>query len=643
MGFFSYLTGFGGRDMAVDLGTANTLVYVRGRGIVLSEPSVVAIDSRTGEVHAVGIEAKRMLGRTPGTISAIRPLKDGVIADFDVTEEMLRHFIQKVHQNRWAHPRVVVCVPSGVTGVEKRAVEEACLSAGARQAYLIEEPMAAAIGAGLPVGEPTGNMVVDIGGGTSEVAVISLGGIVVSQSIRVGGDELDEAIINYVKKEYKLLIGQQTAEEVKLEIGSAYPLDEEVQAEIRGRDLVSGLPKTVVLTSEEVRAALEEPLVQIIDAIKETLDRTPPELASGHHGPRDHARRRRLAAAGARRAAARGDADARAPRRVAAHLRRRRLGPLARGVRGDPPLEPQLATTGGPGAECSRTTSETLSGTCTTKRSPAGRRRGPRRRWSRSRCSCSPPTSASPPAAAARSSSAARWRCSRRSRRAPTARSSRSATCSAGSATRSTPRTSATSSRPSATRCASEVARLSRPSTRTSSCARCVDYNTGSGLDAYEPVTARVYARSPRTWYSTVEINKGSSDGVRVDQPVINGEGLVGKVKTVSDGNAVVMLLTDPEFGVSARADRGQPGSVLPALGSPGDLLLRPRARGQGRSGAGDSDRHRRHDLRAACRRCSRPGILIGTVKRIEGEGELDRRSTSSPAADLRASTSSRC
>jgi len=275
MGFFSYLTGFGGRDMAVDLGTANTLVYVRGRGIVLSEPSVVAIDSRTGEVHAVGIEAKRMLGRTPGTISAIRPLKDGVIADFDVTEEMLRHFIQKVHQNRWAHPRVVVCVPSGVTGVEKRAVEEACLSAGARQAYLIEEPMAAAIGAGLPVGEPTGSMVVDIGGGTSEVAVISLGGIVVSQSIRVG-----ESIINYAKREYKLLIGQQTAEEVKLEIGSAYPMEEEVQAEIRGRDMVSGLPKTVVLTSEEIRQALEEPLSQIIDAVKETLDRTPPELAS---------------------------------------------------------------------------------------------------------------------------------------------------------------------------------------------------------------------------------------------------------------------------------------------------------------------------------------------------------------------------
>jgi rod shape-determining protein MreB and related proteins len=280
MGLFSYLTGFGGRDMAVDLGTANTLVYVRGRGIVLSEPSVVAVDSHSGEVHAVGVEAKRMLGRTPGTITAIRPLKDGVIADFDVTERMLRHFIEKVHQNRWAHPRVVVCVPSGVTGVEKRAVEEACLSAGARQAYLIEEPMAAAIGAGLPVSEPTGSMVVDIGGGTSEVAVISLGGIVVSQSIRVGGDEMDDAITAYCKDTHKLLIGTQTAEEIKLEIGSAVALPEEQTYEIRGRDLVSGLPKTVGLTSEEVRRALEAPLGQILGAIRETLDRTPPELSA---------------------------------------------------------------------------------------------------------------------------------------------------------------------------------------------------------------------------------------------------------------------------------------------------------------------------------------------------------------------------
>jgi rod shape-determining protein MreB len=280
MGVFNYLTGFGGRDMAVDLGTANTLVYVRGRGIVLSEPSVVAIDQRSGEVHAVGLEAKRMLGRTPGTIQAIRPLKDGVIADFDVTEQMLRHFIQKVHQHRFAHPRVVVCVPSGVTGVEKRAVEEATLSAGARQAYLIEEPMAAAIGAGLPVAEPTGNMIVDIGGGTTEVAVISLGGIVVSQSLRVGGDEMDEAIINHIKREYKLLIGQQTAEEIKLEVGSAYPMKEEVQAEVRGRDMLTGLPKTVILSSEEVRLALEEPVSQIIESIKATLDKTPPELAA---------------------------------------------------------------------------------------------------------------------------------------------------------------------------------------------------------------------------------------------------------------------------------------------------------------------------------------------------------------------------
>ena len=342
MGFFSYLTGMGGRDMAVDLGTANTLVYVRGRGIVLSEPSVVAIDSRTAEVHAVGIEAKRMLGRTPGTIQAIRPLKDGVIADFDVTEQMLRHFIQKVHQNRWAHPRVVVCVPSGVTGVEKRAVEEACLSAGARQAYLIEEPMAAAIGAGLPVGEPTGNMVVDIGGGTSEVAVISLGGIVVSQSIRIGGDELDEAIINYVKREYKLMIGQQTAEEVKLEIGSAFPLDEEVQAEIRGRDLVSGLPEDD--RAHERRGPHGARGAAPGDHRRGQGDARPHPAGAGlgHHGPRHHARRRRRAAAGARRALARRDPDARAPGRVPAHLRGGGLRPQPRGVRGHPPQQQEF-------------------------------------------------------------------------------------------------------------------------------------------------------------------------------------------------------------------------------------------------------------------------------------------------------------
>jgi len=265
--------------MAVDLGTANTLVYVRGRGIVLSEPSVVAIDSGNGHIHAVGAEAKQMLGRTPGTITAIRPLKDGVIADFEVTEQMLRYFIKSVHSNRFAHPRVVVCVPSGVTKVEKRAVEDACLSAGAREAYLIEEPMAAAIGAGLPVADPVGSMVVDIGGGTTEVAVISLGGIVVSESIRIGGDEMDEAIISHCKRRHKIAIGTQTAEEIKLEAGSAAPLPEELRMEIRGRDLVSGLPKTVELGSEEVREALSEPVGQIVEAVKETLDRTPPELA----------------------------------------------------------------------------------------------------------------------------------------------------------------------------------------------------------------------------------------------------------------------------------------------------------------------------------------------------------------------------
>jgi rod shape-determining protein MreB len=267
--------------MAVDLGTANTLVYVRGRGIVLNEPSVVAINTRTGAILAVGSEAKRMIGRTPGHIIAVRPLKDGVIADFDVTEKMLRYFIQRVHKRRFlAKPRVVVCVPSGITGVEQRAVEEASIQAGARAAYIIEEPMAAAIGAGLPIHEPAGNMVVDIGGGTTEVAVISLGGIVTSQSIRIGGDELDEAIIAYIKKEYSLMLGERTAEEIKMAVGSAFPLPDEPHAEIRGRDLVSGLPKTIILSADEVRKAMEEPVNAIIDAVKNTLDKTPPELAA---------------------------------------------------------------------------------------------------------------------------------------------------------------------------------------------------------------------------------------------------------------------------------------------------------------------------------------------------------------------------
>jgi rod shape-determining protein MreB and related proteins len=271
---------FLGRDMAVDLGTANTLVYVRGRGIVLNEPSVVALNTNNGQVVAVGVEAKRMIGRTPGNIVAVRPLKDGVIADFDVTERMLRYFIQKVHRRtRMAKPRIVVAVPSGITGVEQSAVKEAGHQAGARKVYIIEEPMAAAIGAGLPVNEPTGNMVVDIGGGTTEVAVISLGGIVTSQSIRIGGDELDQAIITFGKKEHSLMLGERTAEEIKLALGSAFPSKDEPQAEIRGRDLVSGLPKTVLITADEVRQAIEEPVNLIIDAVKTSLDKCPPELA----------------------------------------------------------------------------------------------------------------------------------------------------------------------------------------------------------------------------------------------------------------------------------------------------------------------------------------------------------------------------
>lgn len=271
---------FLGRDMAVDLGTANTLVYVRGRGIVLNEPSVVALNLTTGGILAVGSEAKRMIGRTPTNVITVRPLRDGVIADFDVTERMLRYFIEKVHRRRhFAKPRLVVCVPSGITTVERRAVVDAGTQAGASRVFVIDEPMAAAIGAGLPIEQPTGNMIVDIGGGTTEVAIISLGGVVSSLSIRTGGDELDAAIVTFVKKEHSLLIGERTAEEVKLAIGSAFPAPDEPSAEIRGRDMVSGLPKTIVVSAEEIRRALAEPLTTIVDAVRGALDRCPPELA----------------------------------------------------------------------------------------------------------------------------------------------------------------------------------------------------------------------------------------------------------------------------------------------------------------------------------------------------------------------------
>ncbi|WP_205474920.1 rod shape-determining protein [Nocardioides sp. SYSU D00038] len=271
---------FIGRDMAVDLGTANTLVYVRGRGVLVDEPSVVAVNDVTGELLAVGHDAKRMLGRTPADISAIRPLRDGVIADFEATEQMLRHFIARVHRRRYlAKPRMVICVPSGITPVEQRAVKEAGYQAGARQVSIIEEPMAAAIGAGLPVHQATGNMVVDVGGGTTEVAVISLGGIVTSLSVRAAGDALDRAVVDWMKKKHALQLGESTAEQVKLSLGSAWPGLTEQEAEVRGRDLVSGLPRTVTVGSAEVRRAMEQPLDDIVDAVRVTLDRTPPELA----------------------------------------------------------------------------------------------------------------------------------------------------------------------------------------------------------------------------------------------------------------------------------------------------------------------------------------------------------------------------
>ncbi len=280
-GILRHLPGLFSHDMAIDLGTANTLVFVKGQGIVLSEPSVVAINKDTGEVRAVGVEAKNMIGRTPGNIVAIRPMKDGVIADFEITERMLRHFIQKVHNNRrlvW--PRVIVSVPSGITAVERRAVTESAKQAGANKVYIIEEPMAAAIGAGLPVQEPQGCMIVDIGGGTTEVAVISLGGIVFSKSVRVAGDEMDQAIIQHLKRTYNMMVGERTAEQIKIAIGSAFPLKDELEMQVKGRDQVMGLPKVITITSEEIRESLREPVSAIVDAVRVTLERTPPELSA---------------------------------------------------------------------------------------------------------------------------------------------------------------------------------------------------------------------------------------------------------------------------------------------------------------------------------------------------------------------------
>jgi rod shape-determining protein MreB len=278
---FDYLAGLFSNDMGIDLGTATTLVYVKGEGVVLCEPSVVAIEKSTTHVLAVGDEAKRMLGRTPGNIVAIRPMKDGVIADFEITEAMLRYFIKRVHHRRvLVRPRIVIAIPSGITEVEKRAVRDSAERAGAREVFLIEEPVAAAIGVGLPIQEPIGNMIIDIGGGTTEIAVISLAGIVFSRSIRIGGDEMDETIIEYLKKTYNLMVGVRTAEDIKIRIGSAYPLEEELSLEVKGRDLVIGLPKAITITSQEIRDALKEPLDAIIETVKVSLERTPPELAA---------------------------------------------------------------------------------------------------------------------------------------------------------------------------------------------------------------------------------------------------------------------------------------------------------------------------------------------------------------------------
>ena len=363
-------TGAFGRDMAVDLGTANTLVYVRGRGIVLNEPSVVAVNSRDDRLLAVGVEAKRMIGRTPSHIHAIRPLRDGVIADFDLCEKMLAYFIRRVHgSRRLAKPRMVICVPSGITGVEQRAVQEVAESAGARKpAYIIEEPMAAAIGAGLPVHEPTGNMVVDIGGGTTEVAVISLGGIVTSQSVRIGGDEMDQAIVQFIKKEYSLAVGEGTAEEIKIAFGSACPLEEELYAEIGGRDLVTGLPKTIVTSTEEIREAIAEPVSAIVDAVTGHARQDTTRAGRRHHGAGHRPHRRGRSPPRARRPSGRRDRHDRADRRKPSAIGGHRRRPVPRRVP-RPQRRPDLVDeplTRGPGRPGKNRTPARLTEPCST-------------------------------------------------------------------------------------------------------------------------------------------------------------------------------------------------------------------------------------------------------------------------------------
>src|SRR4051794_22573633 len=636
MSFFGYLTGFGGRDMAGDPGPAHTPGYLRGGGLRLPEPSVVAVDSRTGEVHAVGIEAKRMLGRTPGTIQAIRPLKDGVIADFDVTEEMLRHFIQKVHQNRWAHPRVVVCVPSGVTGVEKRAVEEACLSAGARQAYLIEEPMAAAIGAGLPVGEPTGSMVVDIGGGTSEVAVISLGGIVVSQSIRVGGDELDEAVINYAKREYKLLIGQQTAEELKLEIGSAYPMEEEVQAEIRGRDMVSGLPKTVVLTSEEIRQALEEPVSQIIDAVKETLDRTPPELASDIMD-------RGIMLAGGGSLLQGLDERLREETQMPAHLAESPLTCVA--VGSGRSLEEFEAIHRAAKNSRNRRRRQQRPG-CTQAKTSSGNVYDSKKAVRRRRAVLGLLVACSLILLTAYFGESAGGGLHAMQRGFLEAVSPIQEGASRAlkpvrdlfgwfgdtldaKKERDELRKELEASRKEAI--ANEAAAREAAELR-----KLVGLDEELGTDQMGPVTARVITRSPTLWYSTVSINKGTSSGVRMDQPVINGDGLVGTITSATSNAAIVTLITDHTSGVSTVVNEsGVAGVVQPAVGKPDDLLMQYIRRGdrieKGQSVVTAGSTSQRYESLFP------PGIPVGTVSNVD-DTELDvyQRVHVKPFAQLR-------
>ena len=618
---FESLWGLISRDVGIDLGTANTLVHVRGRGIVISEPSVVAKDMKTGAILAVGAEAKRMLGRTPQNIVAIRPLKDGVISDFDITEYMLKHFIHKVHDRvaLFPRPRVIIGIPSGVTEVEKRAVQEAAINAGARWARLVEEPMAAAIGAGLPILEPSGSMIVDIGGGTTEVAVTSLGGIVVARSIRIGGDEMDQDIVSYARREFNLLMGERTAEDIKIAIGSAYPLDEEVSTFFRGRDLLTGLPRSIEVTSAQIREAIDPSVQQIVDAVKDTIEETPPELVADIMDQGIYLAGGGALLRGMGYADLGGDADGRAHRRRSAHLRRawHRYGP-----RGPREVRPE------PRDRDIRDHASLMT--------TLGRTRQRRT------------NSVARPFAALfaisllillfRSASVVQGAAGIGTQLlVPVQR----ALAETGVATDRFFQAIGEFDRIRAENADLRAAndRLTLENARLAEAA--IAAQQGAKLDAaqralpYKTIAAPVIARDPSGVLKTIVIGAGTDQGVHVDQIVLSEQGVVGRVSEAGTNYAKVLLITDSASSVSALVQKSRASGIV--RGQYGDTLVMEWILQSDPVKSGDVVVTAGLGVGAELRSLYPKGLVIGTVVDVtKAEVSAYQRAVVAPAVDLR-------